>query len=82
MCEADGDGRPERRRDGRRGVSEGVAKKCVLVFGQSLTCGESVFFFQKLFHFGRYKMFYDRCMLVSEMLMTSAALCALGGTEI
>jgi hypothetical protein len=26
-------------------------------------------------------MAYDRCMLVSEMLMTSAAVFALGGTE-
>jgi hypothetical protein len=27
-------------------------------------------------------MAYDRCMFVSEMLMTSAAVFALGGTEI
>ena len=53
-----------------------------MVFCQSLTCGERAFCFQKLLLFGRYKMAYDRCMLVSEMLMTSAAVFALGGTEI
>ena len=36
VCEVDGAGRPERRRDGRRGVSEGVAMLAIVMLTHNL----------------------------------------------